>query len=98
MNELVAEAKKRRDGHLTILKFTTNWRVDFGTLDFGADDYFETYDLILNMPVGRTFEEAAANALAGKRPPYRSIRAEIDAMPTPPLDELAAFIHSMRTH
>jgi hypothetical protein len=43
------------DGHVTIMRFTTNWRVGFGTPN-DRDD-------IRNMPVGYTFEEAARQAL-----------------------------------
>ena len=41
------------DGHLTIMKFTRNWRVAFGT--FG--ERFE----ISAMPEGKTFNEALDN-------------------------------------
>jgi hypothetical protein len=44
------------DGHLTIMKFTTNWRVGFGT----PSDHAE----IADMCVGKTFEEAAELALS----------------------------------
>ncbi len=55
MQQLVARAKQVADGHLTIMKFTTNWRVGFGTVT----DYIE----ISELPVGSTFEEAAIIAL-----------------------------------
>ena len=31
LNELIAVADTHFDGHLTIMKFTDNWRVGFGT-------------------------------------------------------------------
>ena len=51
------------DGHLTIMKFTTNWRVEFGTP-------FDRYD-IQALPVGRTFADAARSALADVREAWR---------------------------
>jgi hypothetical protein len=54
--QLVEVANKEMDGHFTIMKFTTNWRVCFGTVEWRED--------IDQMPVGRTFAEAAQKALA----------------------------------
>ena len=48
-------ANERYDGHLTIMKFTTNWRVGFMTPN-DRDD-------IGSMSVGETFGEAARKAL-----------------------------------
>jgi hypothetical protein len=53
---LVTTAREISGGHLTILRFTTNWRVGFGTYSDGAKD-------IDYMPSGRTFAEAAMKAL-----------------------------------
>lgn len=50
-------ARMVSDGHLTIMRFTTNWRVGFGTPDGRDSIYF-------NMSVGRTFEEALRKAVA----------------------------------
>jgi hypothetical protein len=55
LNTLMKVAKVRHGGHFAIMKFTTNWRVCFGT---PADR-----DDIQEMPVGDTFAEAAAKAL-----------------------------------
>lgn len=44
------------DGHFTIMKFTTNWRVSFGHTP-------NDRDLIHQMPVGKTFDEAVDNAI-----------------------------------
>lgn len=55
MTQLVKAANTQFDGHLAILKFTTNWRVGFVTPD-GRDD-------INAMHVGETFDEAATKAL-----------------------------------
>jgi len=52
---LVDMADRSSDGHLTVMKFTTNWRVGFVTPD-GRDG-------IADMPVGNTFAEAARKAL-----------------------------------
>lgn len=44
------------DGHFTIMKFTTNWRVCFGFQPQTRED-------IQHMPEGKTLEEAFINAL-----------------------------------
>ena len=56
MHRLEAAADALFDGHVTIMRFTTNWRVGFHT----PFDYFD----IQTMAVGRTFAEAARRALA----------------------------------
>jgi hypothetical protein len=56
MAKLEAIANEKFDGHLTIMKFATNWRVGF---------YIPTGRGYIDwMPVGKTFEEAALAALA----------------------------------
>jgi len=55
-NLLVEHAAKHHDGHLTIMKFTHNWRVCFGKPRYRY--------MIAMMPVGETFAEAAKLALA----------------------------------
>jgi hypothetical protein len=45
------------DGHLTVMKFTTNWRVGFGTPGDG-------YGQEVEMSAGKTFADAARTALA----------------------------------
>ena len=63
LKRLVDIANERFDGHVTIMKFTTNWRVGFGTPcrveATKADD--------VEMMEGRTLEEAATKALANPR-------------------------------
>ena len=49
---LTARANKYHDGHFTLLKFTTNWRCQFGTCE-----------CIKYMPVGDTMVEAIAAAI-----------------------------------
>ena len=56
MRDLERVAREHFDGHLTIMRFTGNWRIGFGT----PEDRFD----IGEMPVGRSFEEAACAALA----------------------------------
>jgi hypothetical protein len=51
LRRLVAKANVAADGHLTIMKFTTEWRVGFGTPANPEDIY--------RMPQGATFREAA---------------------------------------
>jgi hypothetical protein len=56
MKRLVEIANEKADGHLTIMKFTTNWRVGFFTP--------RDHDDIENLQAGKTFEEAANAAIA----------------------------------
>jgi hypothetical protein len=55
MAELEAVAEIDFDGHVTIMKFTTNWRVGFGTAERRCD--------IDRMWPGKTFAEAATAAI-----------------------------------
>ena len=52
---LVTLAGDHYDGHLTVMKFTTNWRVGFVT---PVDR-----DEIAKLPEGKTFAEAANKAI-----------------------------------
>jgi hypothetical protein len=56
LTTLQAVALADYDGHLTIMRFTTNWRVGFFTPNDRED--------IQQLAVGRSFAEAAAKALA----------------------------------
>lgn len=56
MQNLIVIANRDYDGHLTVLKFTTNWRVGFVT-PTNRDDIKELH-------VGATFDEAASKAIA----------------------------------
>ena len=49
-------ANEQFDGHYTVMKFTTNYRVEFGTLH--ANDYDELREVIQGMAEGKTLEEA----------------------------------------
>ena len=49
-------ADEKHDGHLTILKFTTNWRIAFATP--------AEREQIDKMTVGSSFAEAAQKALS----------------------------------
>lgn len=55
MAKLVKAADNHYDGHLSVLKFTTNWRVGFVTPNERAD--------ISALHTGDTFDEAATKAL-----------------------------------
>ena len=57
LQHLEAVADKNFDGHLTIMRFTTNWRIGFWQPG-DRDD-------IQLMSEGCTFREAAVKALAG---------------------------------
>ncbi len=68
LEELVREANDRTDGHLTIMKFTTNWRVMFGTPT-------EREDIEDHATIGHSFHEAGHMALLQlRRPGYRPLR------------------------
>lgn len=54
-DRLVEVANRKFDGHLTVLKFTTNWRVGFVTPS--------EREIIDGLAVGSTFAEAAHKAL-----------------------------------
>lgn len=49
------------DGHYTIMKFTTNYRVRFGTID--AQNYDELWEMIDKMTAGKTLEDACKNVI-----------------------------------
>lgn len=53
-------ANERHGGHFTIMKFTTNWRISFGTPNERED--------IEEMPVGDTFLSAAKAAIIKEIP------------------------------
>jgi hypothetical protein len=53
--ELVEIADRRFDGHMTIIKFTTNWRVSFGPPP-------NDRSAIKFMAEGKTFHDAATAA------------------------------------
>jgi hypothetical protein len=59
MAALIQFARVHYDGHFTVLRFTTNWRVGFGT-PYGRED-------IDALVAGKTFAEAARAALG---PPH----------------------------
>jgi hypothetical protein len=54
---LIERANNNHDGHLTIMKFTTNWRVGFFTPN-------DRGDIKCLAGVGQTFSEAANSALS----------------------------------
>lgn len=58
---LKAYADKYYDGHYTVMKFTTNYRVAFGTIH--ANDYDELRGEISRMAVGKSLESACANCI-----------------------------------
>lgn len=49
-------ANRKYDGHFTVMKFTTNWRVCFGTPEDRNDR--------VSMEFGNSFEEAAIKAIS----------------------------------
>jgi hypothetical protein len=59
--DAVAHAVRYHDGHLTIMRFTGNWRVAFGTP--APCDIEEWRDEIEEMAQGETLDEAITSAL-----------------------------------
>ncbi|NYE57111.1 hypothetical protein [Carboxydothermus ferrireducens] len=57
--ELIRVANREYDGHFMLLRFTTNWRCCFGTVE--ADPMTTLY-----MAEGTTLEEAIRNALKNR--------------------------------
>lgn len=58
---LKAYADKYYDGHFTVMKFTTNYRVAFGTIH--ANDYDELREEISRMAEGKSLESACLNCI-----------------------------------
>ena len=67
--KLVDIAAEISDGHVTIMKFTTHWRVGF----FTPGDRFD----IDGLCEGNTFEEAAERAIK-ERPTWGSVAEKIE--------------------
>lgn len=58
--QLIDVANAHYSGHVTIMKFTTNWRIEFMT-----PEHLDQDNLFKDWPVGKTFEETAQAALDG---------------------------------
>ncbi|MDW4457944.1 hypothetical protein QI052_09085 [Staphylococcus saprophyticus] len=58
---LKAYANKYYDGHFTVMKFTTNYRVAFGTIH--ANNYHELREEIARMAEGKSLESACENCI-----------------------------------
>lgn len=56
MDKLIDIANDKYDGHFTLMKFTTNWRCCFGTVD-DAINYHQ------HMAEGKTMQEAIDNCI-----------------------------------
>lgn len=70
LQELIDIANKEYDGHLTLMKFTGDWRCCFGTIDNNMKSYYMAY--------GETLEEAAEKCIANRIDTYK-INARIKA-------------------
>jgi secreted PhoX family phosphatase len=83
MTNLERVANEHFGGHVTIMKFTTNWRVWFGTPSDRGD--------IQAAPVGKTFQAAAEKALATDPAYFRtgSSRCEFCGVTLHPADNYA---------
>jgi hypothetical protein len=76
---LVEEADAHYCGHLTIVKFTTNWRIGFAdppAEGFVQDEAGEYRSVYADWPVGKTFGEAARAALKRRYGARQSDRSE----------------------
>jgi hypothetical protein len=62
LNQLTKIANEKYDGHYTLMKFTTNYRVCFGTID--------NIEKIKYMAEGKTLDEAIINATNGNVDDY----------------------------
>jgi hypothetical protein len=62
MDELERIAVERYDGHFTVMRFTSNWRVCFDTMEC-AGHGLEFGECTARMAEGNTFEEAAKAAI-----------------------------------
>jgi hypothetical protein len=58
------QARNYHDGHFTILKFTTHWKVGFGTPDLDSG-YPEGRELIQKLKRHPTLREALLDLLSG---------------------------------
>jgi hypothetical protein len=63
----IALARLISDGHLTIMRFTTNWRVGFFTADHRAENSA--------LSEGATLAEALCNAIKDVTAAYQNLRA-----------------------
>ena len=54
-------ANEQFDGHYTVMKFTTNYRVAFGTIH--ANNYSELREEIKRMAEGKTLESACKKCI-----------------------------------
>ena len=62
LDSIVHIANRCFDGHFTLMKFTTNWRLSFGEQPF-RENIPDSSVIINRMPVGDTLEIAYLNAI-----------------------------------
>lgn len=63
LQDLIDIADKEYDGHLTLMKFTGDWRCCFGTIDDRMKSYYMAY--------GETMDEAIDNCIKNKTDIYK---------------------------
>lgn len=63
LQKLVDIADKEYDGHFTLMKFTTNWRCCFGTVDDLMKSYY--------MACGETMDEAIDSCIENRIDIYK---------------------------
>lgn len=59
--EIIEALSKQDDGHFTIFKFTTHWKVMIGTPDLNGNPQRE---LVNTLPKGKTLEKALLDMLS----------------------------------
>ena len=70
MNKVIEIADKEFDGHFTLMKFTSNWRLTFGTV--------EDRDMISAAECGLTLDEVLDKVIASKRSVYDGLSADYE--------------------
>jgi hypothetical protein len=87
---LVKVANEDHDGHFTIMKFTTNWRVGFGTP-------YDRYD-IDDMVEGKSLVEAATACLKKEKKRKVPIKKQLKDLVNERYREFLSYHEARRTH
>ncbi|NCB67117.1 MAG: hypothetical protein EOM48_13260, partial [Bacilli bacterium] len=70
LNKVIEIADKEFDGHFTLMKFTSNWRLTFGTV--------EDRDMISLAECALTLDEVLDKAIQSKRSVYDGLSADYE--------------------
>ena len=66
MNEVIRIANEEFDGHFTLMKFTTNWRITYGTI-------YDREDIQTSIEA-KTLDEALDKAINSRNSVYDGLR------------------------